>query len=479
MIKKLLFLALGLLVFLSAGAQNDGEKMIDPYSHYKPKKEVRVSSVVVATPARVNQNKANGLMPKANKKGKWGYVDANGKFKIKAAYDEASWFFKSPVGQNLAFCKKNGKYGLMKDDGTVYLGFNYDNLKLVNYSYVVAKIADGYNIVILEQEPVLTEYDEFALVDEAEYAIGKKNGKAYILGKNGTKSAKMNFEEAEDIGGGMTLVKNNGKYGVINHKQDKAIPCKYAYAVKEGDYYKIGDNQTGFGVVSHGDVLVSPDCKQTLMVPSQEAVAYLDESGKYNLVLLDGTVIFEGMDKIGNYSANDQKYNAGFASCKMVYDFPNKKFGMIVGKTTTWLPEGSHSFTFIDGVGKYKAKTWEPQYVSKKGKLLPDLHGAAKVRALNDKYFAVCRMEGIKSSKTSSATAPVGIGGSGDNDSWEVHSRWEVANADGKFITKRSFYYISDFNANGELQYECFDRKTWSDVKGKMKLNGDNVIYLK
>ena len=385
--KKLYFLVVGIFALLAVHAQNgeagwkkledSGERMIDGSLTTT---EVRVFSEVVEEPEDVNQNLSQDvkLFPSPNEQGKWGFVDEQGEFKVKANYDAVSPYFLTPAKQSLAFCNINGFYGLLDEEGNNYLSFDYANMKIVNYSYaIVKKVGEkGVTVVVLEPTPLMTYYDELTLVDESLYAIGKRDGKVYIVDQDGKERKDMCFDEAEEMGFGMTLVKNNEKYGVIDHYQKMVIPCKYVHADFDKGRYQIGDNWDGFGIVSQGKIIVPPDCKQTVLVPFQESVAYKNEFGKFNLVRYDGTMVFEDMEGIGTYDEEEWLYHANYTNCKMLYDFANERMGMENGKSVVWLPSDAKSFSFNGVVGRYLDKNDKPIYISKNGKLMEELNGA-------------------------------------------------------------------------------------------------------
>ena len=65
----------------------------------------------------------------AEKKGKWGYVDANGKFRIKACFDKAEEFIPTVFKGDTVFSAKvsyEGKYGYLSDKGIFLILPEYD-----------------------------------------------------------------------------------------------------------------------------------------------------------------------------------------------------------------------------------------------------------------------------------------------------------------------------------------------------------------
>ena len=479
---------------------------------YGDKKETKPiakpMSLEVAKELRIIMEKSpkSTLLPQQNR-GKWGFVNEKGKTKIKMKYDKvepfsqglscvksdglygyineegdlvtgimyeaASSYFRMATDQVLACCKKDGKYGLLKNDGSVYLDFLYTDLQIVNYAYALANDEAGkVNVVVLDARPLSIAYDEVSILEGSDYAIAKRVGKTYFIDRKGKEVKDLCFDDAEDMEGGLVLVRKNGKYGVLDKNLQMIVPCNYTNASFDKGCYQIGNNWEGFGIVSRGKVVVPADSKKTVLVPFQESAVYQNDKGKYNLVRYDGTFIFENMNGVGNYDEEESLYYADYGKSKLVYDYENDRYGMAFGKEANWLPEDAKDFTFDGVIGRYITNGIEPHYISQEGEALTELEGAVEVRTLNNKYLAVCFRR--KSAAMGNSTSPMGIStGGGQTEDWEV------ANANGKILTDKRFAYIGEFNSKGELPYEVYDKKSWQYVKGKMKFNGDKVTYLK
>lgn len=490
------------------GAAYVPKKVREDKSNPQPKPIYKPVPLDVAMELRSIMEKSpkSTLLPQQSR-GKWGFVNEKGKTKIKMKYDKvepfaqglscvmsdgfygyineegdlvtgliyeaASSCFRTATDQVLACFRKDGKYGLLKNDGSVYLDFQYADLRIVNYAYALATDGAGkVNVVALDARPLLTAYDEVAILEGTDYAIAKKGGKTYFIDRKGKEVKDLCFDDAEVMEGGLVLVSKNGKYGVLDKNLQMIVPCNYTNAGFDKGCYQIGNNWDGFGIVSRGKVIVPPDSKKTVLVPFQESAVYQNDKGKFNLVRYDGTFIFENMDNSGNFDEEKSLYYADYGKSKLVYDYENDRYGMVFGKEVNWLPDGATDFTFDGVVGRYVTNGNEPHYISKEGKALTELEGAVEVRTLNSKYLAVCFRR--KSVAMGSSTSPMGISMSGGQT-----EDWEVANANGKILTDKRFAFIGEFNSKGELSYEVYDKKSWQYVKGKMKFNGDKVTYLK
>lgn len=448
----------------------------------------------------------SSLLPQQNK-GKWGFVNEKGKTKIKMKYDKvesfsqglscvrsdgfygyineegnlvtgimydaASSYFRTATEQVLACCKKDGMFGLLRSDGSVYTDFQYADLRIVNYAYALATDKSGkVNVITLEVRPSSTAYDVVSIVEGTDYAIAKRGGKTYFVDRKGKEVENLCFDDAEDMEEGLVLVSKNGKYGVLDKNLNMIVPCEYANAGFEKGCYQIGNNWEGFGIVGRGKVVVPPDSKKTVIVPFQESAAYRNDKGKFNLIRFNGTFIFENMDNLGSYDEEEYLYYADYGKSKLAYDYGNDRYGMVSGKEVNWLPADAKNFTFDGVIGRYVTNENESHFISKEGKVLMELEGAAEVRTLNNKYLAVCFRR--KSMAMGNSTSPKGISMTGGQT-----EDWEVATSNGKILTDKRFASIGEFNSKGELPYEVYDKKSWQYVKGKMKFNGDKVTYLK
>lgn len=479
---------------------------------YGDKKETKPvakpMSLEVAKELRnIKEKSSKSTMLPQHNRGKWGFVNEKGKTKIKMKYDKvepflqglscvksdglygyineegdlvtgimyeaASSYFRTATDQVMACCKKDGKYGLLKNDGSVYLDLQYTDLRIVNYAYALANDEAGkVNIVVLDTRPLSTVYDEVSIFEGSDYAIAKRGGKTYFIDRKGKEVKDLYFDDAEDMEGGLVLVRKNGKFGVLDKNLQMIVPCNYTNASFDKGCCQIGNNLEGFGIVSRGKVVVPADSKKTVLVPFQESAVYQNDKGKYNLVRYDGTFIFENMDGAGGFDEEESLYYADYVKSKLVYDYENDRYGIVFGKEVKWLPEEAKNFTFDGVIGRYVTNGNEPHYISKDGKTLTELEGAVEVRTLNNKYLAVCFRR--KSATMDNLTSPVGISMSGGQT-----EDWEVSNAKGKILTNKRFASIGEFNSKGELPYVVYDKKSWDYVTGKMKINGDKVTYLK
>lgn len=211
---------------------------------------------------------------RALKNSKYGYIDKNGKFVIKAKYDNATEF-----SEGLARVGKDGKYGFVDVNGKEVIPLNYTTASNFNYGYAVLKSGNNNAIIVDKNGKTLGEnyYDAksfsegLAAVQNESYlygfinthgdmvisykfntvswfkegivAVGKtENGKmkyAY-MNKEGEMLTAFEFDEAKDFQGGVGRIKKDGKFGLIDKFGSPITCCEF-------DYISEFDNQ-GYAV---------------------------------------------------------------------------------------------------------------------------------------------------------------------------------------------------------------------------------------
>ena len=123
------------------------------------------------------------------KKKKWGYIRPDGTTAIPFKYDIAD-----PFSEGMARVKQGEKSGFIYPDGTIAVPFKYD------------KITDFIS--------------DYAIVecDGLQGLINRKGKEIYAC-----QSTYIDLPFRD----GVTIIKQNGKYGYIDEKGRTVLPCKY------------------------------------------------------------------------------------------------------------------------------------------------------------------------------------------------------------------------------------------------------------
>lgn len=136
------------------------------------------------------------LIPQKGKNGKWGYVDTNGKFRIKPSY-EAAFDFKEGLGLISLF----NKFGYINTGGRLVISLRYDGAK---------SFSEGLAAVMI--------YDQ------------RQNKKWGYIDKTGKFVISPQFDEVSDFSDGKAVINTDNDEFVINKSGD---------IIKEDDYFNI------------------------------------------------------------------------------------------------------------------------------------------------------------------------------------------------------------------------------------------------
>lgn len=142
---------------------------------------------------------AQTLIPHQNKKGKWGYVNLDGKKEIDYKFNEAFPFINGK-----AKVKKGDKWGYIDVKSKEVIKIKYSEMYEWNGDY--CKIAEGGSV----KDGILT------------------NAKWGYINRRGEVIIKAEYDEIGLFKDGLAYVMKGGKYGYLNDDFHVLIPCKYA-----------------------------------------------------------------------------------------------------------------------------------------------------------------------------------------------------------------------------------------------------------
>lgn len=456
------------------------------------------------------------LFPQRNNKGKWGFVNAKGKYKIKARYDavedfscglscvengglfgfinesgdlvipiiyeSASSYTKVNTGETVSVCRKNGKYGILKEDGSTYLDFKYDNLEMMGTACCKAMTINHDTtmfLVTFGSKPAVKEYNK---IEDfvGKYAKAQRNEKWFFIDNKGKEVAGKSYDGIGEFDAfSVAAVFNDGKYGLVDANLNYLVPCKYPYY----DYYKlvhfIGNSDDAFGFVYDGKLVLSPDnVRQSTLYHFDEMVVYKGTDGVSRLVTYEGEEILNTTGDIVQFE--EDQYEAKCGNYSTLYDAIEHKYGFKCGKTVYWAPDDAVDFSFDGVVATYYNKRNAIHYVSRNGKPLFIGKNVSEVRKLNDKYLAVLlnceKPKSTESHPNYDQNNPMPIGGEKVYIA-HINCIWEIANVDGKILTDKKFEYLGSFDSKGNLPYKYWNEKKKSYSEGRLRVTGDKVSY--
>jgi serine/threonine protein kinase len=216
-------------------------------------------------------------------KGKYGYVDANGKKIIPLKYDKAEEF-----SDGLALVKLSNKYSYIDTSGRIVIALKYEFIGAFSDGLALVKLNGKFGYMDTRGKKIISpKYDKAGDFSEG-FARVKLNNKYGYINTKGKKIIPLKYDRSGNFSEGLAWVRINSKYGYINTKGEEVIPLKYDRA---GDFSK-------------GIARVEIDCEcgyintkgEEIIPPKYDWV--WDFTGGLAKAQLDGTYLW--IDKQGN-----------------------------------------------------------------------------------------------------------------------------------------------------------------------------------
>ncbi|MDP4208608.1 MAG: WG repeat-containing protein [Bacteroidota bacterium] len=263
----------------------------------------------------------------------YGVFDLNElRWSILMEYDGLSF-----LNNNLYKAKKNGKWGIIDNNNTVIVPFNWYQISnisnLENYIIVTANTypnkLKGIYSLMERKLTVPCAYTELTKLSNQDYFLAENGTKHNIVDISNTPRFKKWYDDitVPSKGRNYYIVKNDNKYGVIDDNEKEIIPIEYLefaqYPYSDGSYLA------------------------------------RNKDGKYGFVLIDGkvTLPFEYDNLIKNY--NDNIVSVQNGKCGLIqvnsgmpYQITTCNYDDIKGGNKTFIVEKDGKFGLLDIYGK-------------------------------------------------------------------------------------------------------------------------------
>lgn len=261
-------------------------------------------------------------------KGKYGYINTNGKYKKYPIYE-----FASDFSENRAVVKLDGNWKLIDSEFNVIKEgkFSFPDTDNFYYEYrdglmPVMDLDNEYYGYIdkLGNEIGNMNYD-YAWNFCEKKAVVMKNEKYGYINQNGVEITDIIYDEAYNFKEEMALVKENGKYFYLDGNGNRAFNMQYDY----GESFS-------------------------------EGVAVVIIEGKYRYIDKKGNIITKkGFEKAESFSEE-----TALVKYKGKYGYINRSFDFIIP------PIYDEAFSFEKKLAKVKKNKW--YYIDKQGKKISD-----------------------------------------------------------------------------------------------------------
>lgn len=231
-----------------------------------------------------------------DKKGKWGYVNEKGAFRIKPLFDVAEDF--KPAVRNgrdtvrIAKVMYEGRFGLLKSDGTYLHVPNFDYVSnFVGGTAVFSRngeygMISSSGVIVMSGLELLTSPDEYGLSwfrNGGRWGVCDQAGKIVFANKYSARP--------ETTYGGLTLIEESGRFGLLSMANRQIVLETEADWIGRDDndsdivHYRIGKKYGS--VISDGDVILPAEYDSVtglgngvIKVVKGDRCGLMDKSGK-------------------------------------------------------------------------------------------------------------------------------------------------------------------------------------------------------
>ena len=163
----------------------------------------------------------------AEKKGKWGYVDANGKFRIKACFDKAEEFIPTVFKGDTVFSAKvsyEGKYGYLSDKGIFLILPEYDFISHFDRGTAVFSKDGSYGMADASGKNLVSGFDCVMPFDDYGIAWVSQGGLWGAYDLSAGKVFDICFSSMPEIRyGSLMVVENAGNLGLVSMKERRIV----------------------------------------------------------------------------------------------------------------------------------------------------------------------------------------------------------------------------------------------------------------
>ena len=287
---------------------------------------------------------------KVEKSGKYGLIEV-----LPLEYDEISGLDGQ---ENSIIIKKDGKLGLVNDNGNIIIEANYKDIKILGETYKEGYITvdenEKYGVVSATKKQILeNNYDEISSVYLKEYYLVKENGKQKVINSKGETILDKGFDELKSATtNGFIFVKNN-LYGEINTSGEVTLEAKYQdlKEIKDSTYIAKLDNK--YGIIDNiGNVQV--ELKYTGMTYNEKADLIFAENADYQTSIIDNNYQVKATGILSEVNTEDEYIRMRINDDYKYYTLKGEETSNInvLKNNTIFLSKEDGKYGYVDKKGK-------------------------------------------------------------------------------------------------------------------------------
>lgn len=190
-------------------------------------------------------------------RGKYGFIDKCGDLIIPCVYDEAKPFYNGVAG-----VKKDGSWGAIDITGKEIAPCSYEDYSECSINETVFRMKkNGKWGLINNQGTVLTEFVYSAAFPGFYEGVASvsKDGKYGFVNNLGKEISPCVYDVVESFSGGLAAVKKDGKWGFINKQGVLTIPIIYNhYICSDNKDYIVVEKNGNWGLINKSGEAITP-----------------------------------------------------------------------------------------------------------------------------------------------------------------------------------------------------------------------------
>lgn len=163
----------------------------------------------------------------AEKNGRWGYANENGKFRIKACFDSAEDYRQTIHDGDTVSCAKisfGGQFGFLSDMGVFMILPEYDAVSDFDRGTAIFSKDGKCGLISPSGEILAQGYDDITGFDANGIAWVRQGDLWGACDLDGTVVFEVRYDAVPDTSfGGMTLVQAGGQFGLVSLKERRIV----------------------------------------------------------------------------------------------------------------------------------------------------------------------------------------------------------------------------------------------------------------
>lgn len=285
---------------------------------------------------------------RVKKDGKFGLVNLDGTEILACEYDSV---VALKGVKNSLVVKKDGKVGLVNIDGSIIVPVQYEDIVALTNDYqngYIVKGLDGKFGIIKSDAQVALEckYEDIKNIRDNNMYVVKLDGKWKVLAEDGTVYLEDKVASAVSMNNGNVVIKENGKFGILNVYTDSKVPSEYEELVYMFEDKYIAKKDGKFGVINtNNEVIVEFTYLNIEYNKVTDYIKAKKDDGKYDFMTRDFSVklsaadetVLNGFISIGtgdekkyyNYKLEEKSNKEVYSTNTLFISKQNGKYGFV------------------------------------------------------------------------------------------------------------------------------------------------------